>query len=1132
MLLALAGACCALALAVALALTPGAGATVVSGSAAFPYEGGQARQFTVPAGVYYLTVQAVGGWGGSVTGNIASGGAPGGVETVLPVEPGDQLSVTVGGYGGNDGAPGWASGGAHGKAWGPGSGHTGAGGGGATGIVTLHGTDQEVDVVAGGGGGGGGDDKEQAWGGKGGNGGIDAQAGFPGHREGARLNTEGRAGGCGGCRSSAAGAGGEGTGFGAFAGGAGGGGGGGFKGGSGGDNGVYRADQVDPIGGSGGGGGSSWVTEAGLLPRYSVGPGPCVGGDQSGCNGSVGFSWGAPPTNLRISSGNGGQATVTQQFGSLAVLVTDARGIPVPGVPVTFTLPSTGPTGDFPGGARTATVESGDRGIATTPALSADRTAGAWTAEARVEAVPTPVQFALTNLPAATSTVLTTAPNPSYYGEPLTVAATVASALPTLPPTGAVQFLVDGSPVGDPVPVGADRRAELPAADLPQLGVGLHQIGATYLGDSGHARSSGSRAQQVEAVATSLHLASTPNPSAAGQPVTVTAQLRFDPSLGGVPSGTVTLTTAGGDLLGNAEIDSAGEAPIAIEALPLGSTELLGSYSGDSHFAPAQGSLTQSVGPEATATQLSSSVNPATYGALPTWTATVRRNDQGAALTGTISFSLDGATVCPAAPVDGSGSVTCRPGQPPPAGGHALRAEYTPPEGSGDEASRGTLLQTIVPARSLAAAAAQPEPSIFGAPVGLTATIGVPGLPAAPVAGTVQFSVDGRALGAPVAVTSGAARRQDTCTAGADACPFAAGRHAAEAQFASSDPSVSPSHAIVVHRVDAAPSQVSLSSSAALPAAGRPVTFTAAVGTAPGAGTTYGQVQFLLDGQALGEPVALLAGRATSLPVTTMLRGRHTVLVRYLGTPSYAPAEATLTQEVGRRDRDLGAPVVQIEGDRARVDRHGRLRIRARCFGEEGARCDGRIVLRSARPVWLTGRGGRGRVGGRAGIALGLRDVSLRAGRAGTVTLALNNRGIRVVNAMSKAPLEARLRPQSGTAPMEPHRLGLAKASAPAVAIGATRLGAAGNPAVRLSCGAPRGQHCRARLRLWLGGRLAAERLAWLAGGRRSSVRLRLRSWAHRALAARHDPVRALLQVDSRIKAGVDRSSHRVVEIE
>jgi hypothetical protein len=72
------------------------------------------------------------------------------------------------------------------------------------------------------------------------------------------------------------------------------------------------------------------------------------------------------------------------------------------------------------------------------------------------------------------------------------------------------------------------------------------------------------------------------------------------------------------------------------------------------------------------------------------------------------------------------------------------------------------------------------------------------------------------------------------------------------------------------------------------------VTFTTAVtAQSPGSGTPTGTVQYAVDGQPLGDPVALVGGIATSAAVTGLAPGSHTVTAAYSGDGGFASSSST-----------------------------------------------------------------------------------------------------------------------------------------------------------------------------------------------------------------------------------------------
>jgi len=105
---------------------------------------------------------------------------------------------------------------------------------------------------------------------------------------------------------------------------------------------------------------------------------------------------GTPST---VTAGVGASQTTTTgtRFAiALAVTVTDAHANHAANVAVTFTAPSSGPGGSFPGGHTRVTVKTNSSGIAVAPPFTGNRQAGGYIVTATTKGVR-PVAFALVN---------------------------------------------------------------------------------------------------------------------------------------------------------------------------------------------------------------------------------------------------------------------------------------------------------------------------------------------------------------------------------------------------------------------------------------------------------------------------------------------------------------------------------------------------------------------------------------------------------------------------------------------------------------------------------------------------------------------------------------------------------------
>jgi hypothetical protein len=194
--------------------------------------------------------------------------------------------------------------------------------------------------------------------------------------------------------------------------------------------------------------------------------------------------------------------------------------------------------------------------------------------------------------PLATTTVLTSAPNPSVLGGTVVFTATVARSSGTGTPTGTVNFYKCASAANcsSPASLGSGTlhsgRATYSTSGLL---VGSTYVEAVYEGVTGSFSASTSNivTQVVTApIATTTVLSSSPNPSGLGKPVTLTATVTKS-SGSGNPTGTVSFysgTPSGfHSPVGTATLNS-GKATFTTSGLPAGTDSLYGLYSGDTNF--------------------------------------------------------------------------------------------------------------------------------------------------------------------------------------------------------------------------------------------------------------------------------------------------------------------------------------------------------------------------------------------------------------------------------------------------------------------------------------------------------------------------------------------------------------------
>ncbi|WP_420113657.1 Ig-like domain-containing protein, partial [Pseudactinotalea sp.] len=492
--------------------------------------GGAPESFTVPAGVSSISVTVSGAAGGNVVvgGTLVQPGGRGGSSTAtFTVEPGDRLTVLVGGVGeqadfsagaaGGSGATprsgGFGGGGTAGSAglW------SAAGGGGGSYLFSESG---ELLLAAGGGGG------------------AASGSGSAGAGVGVGGGVSGSAGAGVSAGSDAAGAGGTGT--------------GGGEGANGG--GPTTSPLLVGAGGSGGVGGA--VSGAGGGGGYYGGGGgsgsPSVGAGVGGPGG--GGSGYAAPSAEEVSG------TAGTQPGEGRIVISYVRALPsvqlsaVPGPtadlgePVTYTLTLGGPAGTPGGSASFSWAGSGcesvpvsDVGVAQCTLTDLTGGSHAVTVSYSGSTIYRPVSVVWNQVvergePDVELSVDATTATPL---ETVTFTAQVTG-LPMLAPTGSFDFSVGATPIEgcQGVPVQSDGTAECSSSTI---GVGAHTLTAAYSGDESYQPATGEAEITIEALIPGIGLSADPDQGEPGAPLTLTAVVTGDE----MPTGTVQFTRAG-----------------------------------------------------------------------------------------------------------------------------------------------------------------------------------------------------------------------------------------------------------------------------------------------------------------------------------------------------------------------------------------------------------------------------------------------------------------------------------------------------------------------------------------------------------------------------------------------------------
>ncbi|WP_133161142.1 Ig-like domain-containing protein [Microterricola pindariensis] len=312
-------------------------------------------------------------------------------------------------------------------------------------------------------------------------------------------------------------------------------------------------------------------------------------------------------------------------------------------------------------------------------------------------------------------------------------------------PTGSVVFTVDGIPLT--ATSFASGTATLEHAFWT---VGTHTVSVAFT-DGVHYDGSedGPIEFRVEQAATDLALASDVSPAVFGQAVTVSATLGVVAPGAGVPDGEIEFELDGARF---ATVPvSAGVATLPLGALPVGSYELSAAYTGGDNYAGSGASLTITVEHAATAISLTADSAESTFGQPLTLRAALSVVAPGAGIpTGSIAFRADGEEIAFATlNADGTVDALTLP-EALAVGDRQITAHY-----AGDAsfaASDAEALAHTVLLAPVSIALDVPAESVSEQSTSFTATVQPQTSTGHVPSGFVQFSVDGKPFGAPVAV--------------------------------------------------------------------------------------------------------------------------------------------------------------------------------------------------------------------------------------------------------------------------------------------------------------------------------------------------------------------------------------------
>ncbi|HXG10475.1 MAG TPA: Ig-like domain repeat protein [Gemmataceae bacterium] len=373
-----------------------------------------------------------------------------------------------------------------------------------------------------------------------------------------------------------------------------------------------------------------------------------------------------------------------------------------------------------------------------------------------------PQTFRINVIPGNTVTTITSAVNPSGFGQAVTFTAVVTVVPPSVgTPTGTVTFLIDGTPRTPDSPL-SGVQATFTIADLS---VGTHQVEARYNGDANFTASTSTPLTQTveEADTITTVTSSAPgNSSSPGQAVTFTATVTSAEVPGlGTPTGTVNFFVDG--VLRAADVPLAnGTASFTASDLTRGRHSITAQYNdnGDPNFksSPVSAALIHSVRTE-TGTVLSSN-RPGVAAVFGEAVITATINPLFASPltpTGTVTFTITNAAAQKTLVVPLVNGTADLPATALDVGVNTITATYSGDADFEPSPPSASLSQTVIPADSAVTLAASANPSFLGQTVTFTATVAAVPPGSGTPTGTVNFFVDGVLRAANVSLANGTA---------------------------------------------------------------------------------------------------------------------------------------------------------------------------------------------------------------------------------------------------------------------------------------------------------------------------------------------------------------------------------------
>ncbi|HZR29869.1 MAG TPA: Ig-like domain-containing protein, partial [Terriglobales bacterium] len=492
-----------------------------------------------------------------------------------------------------------------------------------------------------------------------------------------------------------------------------------------------------------------------------------------------------------------------------------------------------------------------------------------------------------TDCPAGSNCAVNSNANPSVFGQPVGLTATVSSS--------------SGTPFSPPQVTYLDGVSNLATINLNGSGqslvtdsaftIGTHPITVNYPGNTTFASCTSATLNQVVNKAnTTTSLGSSLNPSVFGASVTFTATVTASAPGAGTPTGTVTFNDGGVPLTAGTVALSGSTATYTTSALAVGSHNITAVYNNDADFnGSTSATLTQTVNKDATTSSVGSSVNPSVFGNSVIFTAKVTAVAPGSGTpTGTATF-FDGVTSLGPGTLDINGKATLSTAALA-VGSHSITASYSG-DGNFNASTSPAITQTVNPGTTTTSVGTSGTPSVFGNSVTFTATVVVATGAGTPT-GTVTFKDGATTLGSGAVNGSGHATFATAL--------LAAGGHSITAVYNGDANFTGSTSAAFTQTVNQGTTTTVVGTSGTPSTYGSSVTFTATVAEVSGSGLPTGTVTFF-DGVTTLGGGTLNGGGVATFSTSTLTAGSHSITAVYNGdanlTGSTSPA---ITQVVNQ----------------------------------------------------------------------------------------------------------------------------------------------------------------------------------------------------------------------------------------